>query len=103
MTTQRERLAEARALTPEEKKWFDDRLDRGAYYFGFKKTGIIEIDRILGAVCAAGKGYHHTEQWSEPTFEDDASYCDLIQAAADDAARAWLAHDDKERDDDRPS
>jgi len=63
------------------------RLD--AYYYGFLSTGVIEIDRILSAVARAGKSFHHTEYWSD----DDAvtlgySYSDLIQAAANEAAKA---------------
>ena len=92
-------------MTSEEQQWFDHQLARGSYYYSFKRTGIVAVDRILGAVCAAGKGFHHTDQWCEEVFEDEngdikISYRDLIQAAADDAARAWLAHDDKHHADD---
>jgi len=62
-----------------------------AYYFGFTPTGIPAIDRILSAVACAGKGYHHTEGWTEPGsgwYEHlrGDSYEEMIQNAADDAA-----------------
>jgi len=59
-----------------------------AYYFGFEGTGARPIDEILSAIAVAGKGYHHTEGWSEPADwrDDGKSYADLIQDAADAAA-----------------
>lgn len=39
------------------------RLD--AYYYSFAFTGVRSIDRVLAAVAAAGKAYHHTESWTE--------------------------------------
>lgn len=62
---------------------------RSAYYFGFDETGCEPIDRILEAVCDAGKAYHHTSEWADP---DDyvlagKSHIDLIQEAANEAAR----------------
>jgi len=41
----------------------DLRMD--AYYYGFEKTGVPEIDKILSAVACAGKAFHHTEDWDE--------------------------------------
>lgn len=60
-----------------------------AYYFDVDPTGDNDIDLILMALAAAGKGYHHTDQWSDggPTYEEDGlSYIDTIQAAANRAA-----------------
>ena len=39
------------------------RLD--SYYFSFEPTGCDPVDAILEAVARAGKGYHHTESWSD--------------------------------------
>jgi len=39
----------------------DARMD--AYYYGFDRTGVDEIDAVLSAVAIAGKGSHHTESW----------------------------------------
>lgn len=36
----------------------------GAYYYGFDPTEVPAVDRILGAVCRAGKMYHHTDMWT---------------------------------------
>lgn len=62
--------------------------ESGAYYFGFEPTGQKGIDLILGAVCAAGKGHHHTESWGDEDMCscDAGSYIDLIQAAAAEAS-----------------
>jgi hypothetical protein len=39
-----------------------------AYYYGFYETGVEPIDKILKAVAAAGKAYHHTMYWQDNTF-----------------------------------
>lgn len=60
-----------------------------AYYFGFDRTGVGIIDAVLSAVATAGKGYHHTESWSDVdkwVLDGKTSYVDLIQNAAADAA-----------------
>lgn len=63
-----------------------------AYYFGFSPTGIELVDRILSAIAHAGKGYHHTENWTEPTEDwgvfrgGEYGYAGWIQRAAEDAA-----------------
>lgn len=64
----------------------DLRMD--GYYISFEGTGSRLIDLILSAIAVAGKGYHHTEGWNEPAYgaDEGASYVDLIQDAADDAA-----------------
>lgn len=67
-----------------------------AYYFGFTETGVRAIDRILSAVAQAGKGYHHTESWSDDGLDDmgefhGGSYIAWIQNAANDAAKAFAA------------
>ena len=68
----------------------DARMD--AYYYGFDRTGVPEIDAILSAVAYAGKGWHSTEDWyGNP---EDFNYGpfigqspgDVIQAAANEAA-----------------
>ena len=58
-----------------------------AYYFGFSKTGVLEIDQILSAVACAGKAYHHTEDWNDCPYDDNTSPVDWIQDAANDAAK----------------
>lgn len=63
-----------------------------AYYYGFDRTGQVAIDRILSAVAHAGKGYHHTEFWTDPldygapSHLRGDSYVECIQNAAIDAA-----------------
>lgn len=75
----------ATPLPPE--KW---RMD--AYYFGFERTGVDAIDKILSAVACAGKAYHHTEWWGEEDLSGPwpphtgASCIDWIQNAANEAA-----------------
>lgn len=54
-----------------------------AYYYGFSKTGDPGVDAILQAVAAAGKAYHHTEDWGDG--ENDG-YAGRIQRAANYAA-----------------
>lgn len=62
-----------------------------AYYFGFVETGDPAIDKILSAICFAGKGYHHTQDWVE--MIDDygdytgGSYEEWIQGSANEAAK----------------
>lgn len=67
-----------------------------AYYYGFSKTGVAEIDQILLAVAKAGKSYHHTENWEDqtPAPEGLRGECpaEWIQNAADDAAKAIIAN-----------
>jgi hypothetical protein len=77
------------ASTPEE--W-----PMEAYYYGFKATGVAQIDIVLSAVACAGKFYHHTQDWCEPI-----NYCpehfrgddceDRIQNAANDSAETVRA------------
>ena len=59
-----------------------------AYYYGFTPTGNADIDAILSAVAAAGKGAHHTESWTDVhEWESDGlSAVDRIQNAANRAA-----------------
>lgn len=77
------------------------RLD--AYYYGFKPTRVPEIDRILSAVAAAGKAYHDTSQWTEPTGafrgHDGVAPVDWIQNAADAAAETINALRGRRSDD----
>ena len=66
-----------------------------AYYYGFDKTGVPEIDRILSAVACAGKAFHHTNEWGDDAspYYGHVGTCpiDWIQNAANDAAKAWNA------------
>ena len=74
-------------ITEEDREVCRAMLKRGAYYFCFEPTGDEAIDLILGAICAAGKGYHHTESWDDDdAYRDDVSYIELIQALAYEAA-----------------
>lgn len=41
----------------------DARMD--AYYYGFDRTGVDEIDAVLSAVAIAGKGSHNTDSWGD--------------------------------------
>ncbi len=63
------------------------------YYIGFEKTGVPEIDKILGAVACAGKSCHHTDCWHDetPPRDDHTGNCpnDWIQNAADEAAEVF--------------
>ena len=83
-------------LTTEPPK--DMRMD--AYYYGFRRTGVAEIDLILSAVACAGKDFHHTGQWCEKfsdwngentyPYHAGNSCVERIQNAADNAAKACL-------------
>lgn len=66
-----------------------------AYYYGFEKTGVEEIDRILSAVACAGKAYHSTSGWWDdcictPKGHEGKAPVDWIQNAANDAAKRWI-------------
>lgn len=50
--------ADAAGTLPE-----DARMD--AYYYGFDRTGVDEIDAVLSAVAIAGKGSHNTDSWGD--------------------------------------
>lgn len=75
-----------------------DGLRMDAYYYGFDKTGVPEIDRILSAVACAGKAFHHTNEWGDDAspYYGHVGTCpiDWIQNAANDAAKAWNARPD---------
>lgn len=60
-----------------------------AYYYGFDRTGVWVIDRILSAVATAGKRAHHTDTWNDPPWHDEngQSITEMIQEAAN--ASAW--------------
>lgn len=60
-----------------------EKLRMNAYYYSFEPTGVIEIDRVLSAVADAGKGCHHTADWSEYGYDT------AIQELANAAAAAW--------------
>lgn len=46
------------------------------YYISFSATGVESVDDILGAVAMAGKGCHHTGDWS------GYGYTEVIQEQA---------------------
>lgn len=75
------------AKRPVELLIMPDDLRMDAYYYGFYKTGVREIDEILSAVAMAGKGYHHTESWTDDLYGEDYSYVDMIQELANRAAK----------------
>lgn len=66
--------------------YFPDDLRMRAYYYGFKSTGIRDIDKILSAVAIAGKAFHSTDQWIDEMYEEGVTAEKLIQYAADTAA-----------------
>ncbi len=62
-----------------------------AYYYEFEPTGIEAIDRILSAVAAAGRTWHHTREWEDVIEEDNGfgpnkSPVEWIQESANKAA-----------------
>lgn len=61
-----------------------DNKDMDAYYYSFSPTGVKAIDEILRAVAWAGKGSHHTEDWTY------AGYTDTIQSMANSAAEKFV-------------
>lgn len=67
-------------------------LRMSAYYYGFLKTGVREIDLILSAIACAGKAYHNTDQWDENTHPYHPDFkgnnpVEWIQNAANEAAQ----------------
>jgi hypothetical protein len=68
-----------------------------AYYYGFTPTGVRSIDEILSAVACAGKAYHNTCHWGDDD-ESEPSYAQLIQEAADRAAREVKHGEETETD-----
>lgn len=67
----------------------DFRMD--AYYYGFKPTGVREVDLILSAIACAGKSFHLTEDWDDeangPDYLVGRTPIDWIQNAAVAAAK----------------
>jgi hypothetical protein len=90
MTEQHSAEKDAR-LTDKQREWLDK--DNSAYYYSLERTGNPAIDRILSAICYAGKAYHNTSEWNEVNDWDygpivtGLSPIDVIQAAANEAAR----------------
>lgn len=82
-------------ISETDKEMLAMRLEKGAYYYGFSRTGDRGIDLILGAMSAAGKGYHCTEDWFDGcgNYESADNYIELIQMAANEAAQARAAFD----------
>ena len=72
----------------------EQKLYLNAYYYSFEPTGILEIDKILEAVAQAGKSYHNTDMWNEPSDYGDKKSCEeRIQDAANDAAQKLVTSD----------
>jgi hypothetical protein len=87
-------MSQVRDLTEAEKlatSGYPDIGQMNAYYYSFEPTGVPAIDAILGAVGSAGKGFHHTESWSDEIPGWDFSYIDRIQGAALLAAKEFAA------------
>lgn len=59
-----------------------------AYYYCFDKTCDAAVDGILSAVAAAGKAFHHTEEWGEDAYNGLGTPVEWIQRAANRAAAA---------------
>mgnify|MGYP000660462362 CR=1 FL=1 len=85
-----EQAAPDEAKRPVELLVMPDDLRMDAYYYGFNKTGVREIDEILSAVAMAGKGYHNTADWSDEIYGETYSFVDLIQEIANRAAKKWF-------------
>lgn len=81
---------EAGVAAEDERQEMSDRLSMDAYYYGFYKTGIPMIDKILAAVAAAGTAFHGTDQWTDvarnSAFDGDTPQ-KWIQNAANEAAK----------------
>lgn len=82
----------------------DWRMD--AYYYGFDRTGVDEIDLILSALACAGKAYHHTEDWNENayalSYHEGDTPVDWIQNAANKAAES-IRRKDRDGNNERKS
>lgn len=76
-------------LTPEMRQRIEGRGDwmLSSYFIDFDPTGNDDVDLILGAVALAGKMYHSTEWWADDEDGHGYSLNDLIQAAANSAAK----------------
>lgn len=57
-----------------------------AYYYGFDRTGVVDIDRVLAEVAWAGKAYHNTGSWNEDEDAGGETVVDRIQRTANEAA-----------------
>jgi hypothetical protein len=68
----------------------DETMRMDAYYYGFDRTGVAIVDRILSAVAVAGKGSHNTDGWADEAmrayYDDGLTHEERIQYAADAAA-----------------
>lgn len=64
------------------KEYFPETLRMRAYYYGFKETGVREVDELLSAVAIAGKAFHSTDQWQDEVYDEEFSVVDLIQDRA---------------------
>lgn len=70
-----------------------DKLRMEAYYYGFDRTGVAEIDKILSAVAWAGTSFHLTEDWCDNAHarppHTGQTPIEWIQNAACEAAGKW--------------
>lgn len=92
---------EAKRLSAEDREICRHFIQRRAYYYGVGPVGCEPINILLGAVNRAGKMYHHTEGWTEPSSyatTGDGSCVDIIDAAAYEAAE-YISRIERERDD----
>ena len=73
----------------------DERMD--AYYYGFDRTGVGAIDRLLSVLAYAGMAYHHTADWQKKMYwnygpiRKGESCADAIQRVANESAAAIRA------------
>lgn len=73
----------------------EPKLRMDAYYYNFKPTGQMAIDKLLSAVACAGKAFHHTNEWNDAAYDGAApeghtgsTPVEWIQNAANEAAEA---------------
>lgn len=72
-----------------------ERMD--AYYYGFDRTGVGAIDRLLSVMAYAGKAFHHTESWQDDMdweygpIRKGETCADAIQRVANESAEAIRA------------
>lgn len=63
-----------------------DELRMSAYYYSFKPTENLPIDKILSAVAVAGKMFHNTACWNDIPSYSEKTPIEAIQEAANQAA-----------------
>jgi hypothetical protein len=67
-----------------------DKIRMDAYYYSFAPTQCASVDLILSAVACAGKEFHYTMDWCDPSsayaYHDGATPVAWMQNAANNAA-----------------